>query len=493
MSEPLKTVQYVQFGTLTAAEWKKFGIKISRPSTRGGSVHKTPYDPRLGVLDNGKDCPNCLNKNKVCTGHFGYIELEEPVLNPRFLNVILKILRCVCAQCSSPRLLKDQAEIFGIFLVRRSSRLKTFEKKCQKILSCPSCEAPLPNYEEKNGKIKKYYGKEKGASPKITARQILSILLKITPETETLLGFNDGLSDNSVFKSEDVVVGEDKIHLHQLKPESFVFTRLPVLPICCRPWVMRDGEKRDDDLTDKYNSILKVNRKLKEDRKTTNNPDFQTSRKKTGRLKEKDRSKELENLVHHIWTLIDNRNEKSKLSSGGRAHKGISDRLGQKEGHFQTNVAGKRADFTARTVIVPGGDLLNLNEVGVPSDIARNLTIQEMVTEWNIDYLQSLLDSGKVNFLIRDGCQHRPEILRKKYEKKLLLQPRDIVERQLQNGDPFIFNRQPTLRLESMQGMVGVVMDIMAFRLSMGATRPYNADCDGDKPVSSCLQQVAAY
>lgn len=486
MAEALKTIQYIQFGTLTAAEWKRFGIKISRPSTRGGSVHKTPYDPRLGVLDNGKDCPNCLKKNKECTGHFGYILLEEPVLNPKFLNITLKILRCVCAKCSSPRLRKDQAEIFGIFLVRRSARLKTFEKKCQKILTCPNCEAPLPSYEEKNGKIKKYYGKERGVSPKITARQILSILMKITAETETLLGFNDGLSDNSVFQSDDVVSSDDKLHLHQLKPESFVFAVLPLLPICCRPWVMRDGEKRDDDLTDKYNSILKVNRKLKEDRKTSNNPDFQTSRKKTGRLKEKDRTKELENLIHHTWTLIDNRNEKSKLSSGGRAHKGISDRLGQKEGHLQTNVAGKRSDFTARTVIVPGGDLINLNEIGVPDDIARNLTIQEMVTEWNIEYLQSLLNSGMVNFLIRDGCQHRPEILRKKYKEKLALQPRDMVERQLQDGDPFIFNRQPTLRLESMQGMLTKRMPIMAFRISMGAVRPYNADIHGQVLFGLC-------
>lgn len=481
MNEPLKQIQYIQFGTLTASEWERFAIKISRPSTRGGSAAKTPYDPRLGVLDNGKDCPECLHKNKVCTGHFGYIKLEEPVLNPKFLVVIVKVLRCVCPVCSGPRLNEQQAELSGILAVRRRARLNLFEKRCSNIVRCPNseCEALLPNYEENKGKIKKYYGKEKKVSQKITARQILAIFMKINQATQTLIGFNDGLSENAVFLSEDVLDMDDKMHVHEIKLESFIFTRLPVLPICCRPWVMRDGEKRDDDLTDKYNSILKVNRKLKEDRKMASisgSTEFQTSRKRTGRLKEKDRAKEIENLTVHIWTLIDNRNEKSKLSSGGRAHKGISDRLGKKEGHLQTNVAGKRSDFTARTVVCPGGDLIDNDEVGVPTAIATNLTIPEVVREWNIEWLQSLLDAGKVNFLVRDGCQHRPEILRKKYGGKLVLQERDVVERQLQDGDPFIFNRQPTLRLESMQGMKVKIMPIRAFRISMGSTRPLNAD-----------------
>jgi DNA-directed RNA polymerase beta' subunit len=60
--------------------------------------------------------------------------------------------------------------------------------------------------------------------------------------------------------------------------------------------------------------------------------------------------------------LIDNSKEKNK--SNARKSKGIRERLVKKNGHFQMNVAGKRSDFTARSVIVGGGSFLRMGEVG---------------------------------------------------------------------------------------------------------------------------------
>ena len=67
---------------------------------------------------------------------------------------------------------------------------------------------------------------------------------------------------------------------------------------------------------------------------------------------------------------------------------------------------GKRVDFSARTVIT-GDPNLNVNQVGIPRTIASNLTYPEIVTSFNIDHLQHLVNRGAnqypgAKYIIRD-------------------------------------------------------------------------------------------
>ena len=55
----------------------------------------------------------------------------------------------------------------------------------------------------------------------------------------------------------------------------------------------------------------------------------------------------------------------------------------------------------------------------------------------------------------------------------------DIVGRHLQDGDIVFFNRQPTLRIESMVAFRAKIVDGMAFMLGLAWTRGFNADFDG--------------
>ena len=60
----------------------------------------------------------------------------------------------------------------------------------------------------------------------------------------------------------------------------------------------------------------------------------------------------------------------------------------------------------------------------------------------------------------------------------------DIVERHIVDGDPVIFNRQPSLHKMSMMcHRVKVIKDesLNTFRLNVTVTTPYNADFDGDE------------
>ena len=54
---------------------------------------------------------------------------------------------------------------------------------------------------------------------------------------------------------------------------------------------------------------------------------------------------------------------------------------------------GKRVDFSSRTVVSPDPSL-ELDQLGVPYEIATELTIPERVTQLNIEFLKELVERG---------------------------------------------------------------------------------------------------
>jgi len=65
--------------------------------------------------------------------------------------------------------------------------------------------------------------------------------------------------------------------------------------------------------------------------------------------------------------------------------------------------------------------------------------------------------------------------------KNIRLSIGDIVHRHLMDGDPVIFNRQPTLHRPSMMCHLVKVLPYNTFRINITVATPYNADCDGDE------------
>ena len=58
---------------------------------KGGLV-----DLRLGTCDIYLPCSTCGENSLNCPGHFGHIELAEPVFHFGFLEHLKNILQCVC-------------------------------------------------------------------------------------------------------------------------------------------------------------------------------------------------------------------------------------------------------------------------------------------------------------------------------------------------------------------------------------------------------------
>ena len=485
-------INFVQFSTFTDEEWLSFSVcEITEPSPQGGSDKNregTPYDPRMGCLENGVPCGTCEGDNRTCPGHFGHIVLPRQVYNRTFMDMILKVLQSVCPECASPRLLPDQS----LMQIPRSSglkRLRIFAKKCENKTECPNCEKSLPSFDFNKTEIRRYFG-EKSNAVTFKAGEARNVFIRLSNETLGLLGFNSSLSQNEIFtNNEDVPQG--KFHVHQFRPESMIYTVLPVIPPFSRPFVRRDGQNCDDDLTDKYNSILKCRKRILEDDGASLEASVVKTRRRGGRMNEVDKQKVELELQNHIWTLMNNKEEKSKLSSGGRAHKGIGERIVGKDGRIQANIGGKRVDQSARSVIIGGGILLKLDQLGVPQFIADELTKKEKVKEWNKAYLQDLVSQGQINRVIRGGITKRLDILPDKGKKFTLLID-DIAERKLRDGDVYLFNRQPTLRKESMMGFKVKIIKGYAFRLGLCFTPSFNADFDGDEMNGHVPQSISA-
>ena len=128
---------------------------------------------------------------------------------------------------------------------------------------------------------------------------------------------------------------------------------------------------------------------------------------------------------------------------------------------------------------------LSIDEVGVPRSIANNLTYPEIVTPFNREQMQELVRNGPnehpgAKYVIRNDGQ-RFDLRFVQQREGMPLDYGYKVERHLQDGDPIIFNRQPSLHKMSIMGHRVRIMPFSTFRLNLSCTSPYNADFDGDE------------
>ncbi len=256
------------------------------------------------------------------------------------------------------------------------------------------------------------------------------------------------------------------------RPEWAVLTLLLVPPVTVRPSItLETGERSEDDETHKLSDIIRANQRLWENL-NAGAPEVIIE--------------DLWDLLqYHITTLFDNTISRIPPARhrSGQPLKTIAERIKGKEGIIRHNLAGKRVNYSARTVISPDPSI-QMNEVGVPYEIAKVITVAESVTTLNIEMLKQLIQSESypgVNYVIR------PDGKRKKVTKELKqeiveeLRPGYIVERHLQEGDIVLFNRHPSLHRPSLMAHRVRVLPSKTFRLHPATTFPYNADFDGDE------------
>ena len=440
-------------------------------------------DTRMGPFGYSDYCDTCGLNSDYCIGHPGHIELAENIYNIGYLEDIRKILEVVCLECS--KLLVNRNNLIVKKIIQTTSgsaRLDAIRELAKNVKYCDDknegCGAPV-------AKIKKII-KKPTAEIKLTAeleidtkddpnikgdKQIIS--LELSPQV-----IYEKLGNISAQDCE--IIGLKPMRSH---PEDMIHKFYHIPPPVIRPSVKADflggNFSKEDDLTHKLSDIIKKNNDIQ--RKKDNSED----------VKKKYISEHIHLLQCHI-AVFQNKDAVTldKNDSKSKQFKPLVKRLKGKEGRVRKNLMGKRGDFSGRTVAT-GYASCSIHEVGVPVRIARILTFQERVTENNIHEMQKLVNNGPHNHPGANTVLQKVQIGRKtKFdhidlkERSVELEIGDMVERHMQNGDPMLFNRQPTLHKQSLMCHVARIINnekLMTFRANLSVTTPYNLDFDGDE------------
>ena len=478
----------IQFSIFSPDEIERRSVvEITSNATYEGNEPKIGglFDPRMGVLENGKQCRSCGQSNNGCPGHFAHYRLGRPVYYIQFLPMILSTLNCVCISCS--KLLVDKDMRTSIKSKKGEGRWKELLEASGNISRCgqeteDGCGARQPDRYKREGiarivaewdSIDTKDVKRESMKQPLEVEYVQRLFRRITDEDVSFMGLNP----------------------RWCRPDWMICSVLAIPPPQVRPSVVQENNQRsEDDLTHKLFEIIKTNKMLL------------TKMEAEGSKTNKGYIDELTNVLqYHIATLVDNQipGVAPSAQRGGRPLKSIQQRLGSKEGRIRYNLQGKRVEFSARSVITPDPNI-SIAELGVPIKIAMNLTVPERVTDYNRDKIYKLVQNGSAIYpgaktLVRaDG---RMISLAHVNTKEIVLYNGDLVNRHLMDGDMVLFNRQPTLHRMSMMGHRVRVLPYNTFRLNVSVTSPYNADFDGDEmnahiPQSSEaiqeLQDIAA-
>jgi DNA-directed RNA polymerase subunit A' len=471
-----KRISSIRFSLLSPDEIRKMSsTKIITADTYdddGFPIDMGLMDPHLGVIEPGLRCKTCGRKADECPGHFGHIDLAMPVIHVGYVKDIKKLLQSTCRTCGKLLLTREQAEDY-------TKQMSSLEE-----LGGDTIEVGLISKET-----------AKDAASRTVCPHCGAVQLKITLDKPTTFR-EEGhkLTPKEVRERLERIPDEDLPPLgmepKSARPEWMILTSLPVPPVAVRPSItLESGDRSEDDITHKLVDVLRINQRLRENRDAG-----------APQLIVEDL---WELLQYHITTYFDNQTSgiPPARHRSGRPLKTLAQRLKGKEGRFRSNLSGKRVNFSARTVISPDPHL-SINEVGVPDEAARELTIPVHVTETNMELAKALVKSGPlptvipykpgVNYVIRNDGR-RIKVTDKNAESIAeVLETGFIVERHLMDGDIVLFNRQPSLHRMSMMAHTIRVMDAKTFRFNLSVCPPYNADFDGDEMNLHVLQSEEA-
>jgi DNA-directed RNA polymerase II subunit RPB1 len=453
----------MQFGMMSPEEVLRMSVVpiTTRDTYAGGRpVVGGLFDARMGVLDPGVVCPTDGLECMETPGYFGHIDLARPVYYLQYFATIIKVLRATCTKCGA--LLCNKKALAGGLSADNRERWEQVFKIASKSKVCGESNADgcgfeqptkITSHKDEVAIIVATWVKPEGENIEkiLTVEEVYEMLMRITDEDVEFMGFSPVWS----------------------RPEWMICRALPVPPPAVRPSVKQDNQQRsEDDLSHFLTNIFKANTTLAA-KIAANAP--------------QDIIDSWTRLVQYFVGVMAN-NQMPRVPTAaqrtGRPLKSVEERLKGKTGRVRGNLMGKRVDQSARSVITPDPNL-GIAEIGVPLAVAKSITYPQIVNERNAAYLTKLVVRGPDVYpgAVRLERESGDIItLRHADRTSLVLEPGDTVHRHLLNGDYILFNRQPTLhRMSMMAHRVRVMQKGDTFRMNLAATKPYNADFDGDE------------
>ncbi|KAJ3171231.1 hypothetical protein HDU88_008268 [Geranomyces variabilis] len=490
-----KAIKQIDFGVFSTQDAKKLSVlelfqrdlydvtQPHRPSVKFGVL-----DDRLGVADKVKKCETCGEGLQDCIGHFGVVRLAVPVFHIGYFKLMVQVLQMTCKTCSHVLLEESVRRSYlrrlrspNLDGVQRKEILKSIITTCKKTGKCQTCGAT-------NGTVKKVgalkvihekFRRKAKTDEEAEFRQTFETAVKMDPGMGSFVSrAQEDLTPLAVLRLFEQITNED-CELMGLdpvcgRPELYLWTALPVPPVCIRPSIGQENSSTEDDLTVLLSEIIEINTKIKS---------LIESGQKTESLVE---YWDYLQLQCAMYVTSDLPGIPTHLQGNlPKIKKGFCQRLKGKHGRFRGNLSGKRVDFSARTVISPDPNL-RIDQVAVPERACKILTYPERVTSHNIDRLRNNILNGTEKW---PGATY---LTKARGDKKYLrfgdrrrvaddLRIGDTVDRHLQDGDIVLFNRQPSLHKLSILSHYVKVRPWRTFRFNECVCTPYNADFDGDE------------
>lgn len=450
---PLFELTSIDFSVFSEEVFEKKKIVDITEVNRNVNPFYTIEDPRLGTIQNFKLCSCCEKTTEECIGHFGRIKVNFNFIHPSFILIVIHVLNCKCHTCDRMIMTKEMIYEKGYHLLRgidRLSRIAAYSIKN----TCPNPNCGLKIIfktskisENKSRAIPYYIKKDKTEEERyMSIDKIKKKLTNLTDEEVHLMGFEN------------------------THPKDFIMNYIPVIPMTDRPPAFTDNEKTDHSITFAYNDeAIKIN--------------------ESKYLEDPEEQEECNRRIIFIYDhLIDNkkgdytRNQNDVVGS-------IKDELVGKTGIIRSRMLGKRANYTARTVIGPN-KTLNFGYIAPPNDM-KKVTMPEIITRYNYEQILTLASEGKIRYFCPSKGKSAGRKIRFDYvTHKDILNYGDRIERESQNGDIIIFNRQPTLQKQSMLGYIAQFQNKQSIGIHLANCSGLNADFDGDEGNEHFLQTI---
>ncbi len=235
----------------------------------------------------------------------------------------------------------------------------------------------------------------------------------------------------------------------ETRPEWMIMEVIPVIPPELRPLVPLDGGRfATSDLNDLYRRVINRNNRLKR-LMELHAPEIIVRNEK--RM-----------LQESVDALFDNgRRGRAITGANKRPLKSLSDMLKGKQGRFRQNLLGKRVDYSGRSVIVVGPELM-LHQCGLPKKMAIELFKPFIYAKLELYGMATTIKAAK-----RMVEKERPEVW-------------DILEEVIREH-PVMLNRAPTLHRLGIQAFEPVLIEGKAIQLHPLVCAAFNADFDGDQ------------
>jgi DNA-directed RNA polymerase II subunit RPB1 len=501
---------------------------------------------KLGVTDWCNSCQTCDNFLQECPGHFGHLELKIPCYRMFFIHHLIKVLSCVCYYCQSFRIPKTDPKYGWIASLEPKYRLEQSLKFAKPYKTCGKpqentihskeyktcCGRPFVNFvmEDRDAcfvkaivplNVQDFADWKTDPSWKpvtITPQDLFDCLSLISDETKLMIGCvpdgNNGFLNDPASCMWEVL----PMPSHNTRP-AHTFGSLGAKKKSLNDWtklmryIVSARNELVKELSVPTNEIINIAWYSVNDI-VSKNPSvcFETGyqEKKSRDLRKVDIKKDNQQReigpVEAAWRSLNkqiaafhsHKHKKfaNKGSAYGKPPLGVESRYkGQKIARYRCNINARRVENAIRCVLE--GDMrIRPDQVIVPMQEAMKLIFPEYVTSFNRKQVHEWIANGPyvypgANFIVLKSGK---EIDLGNFENRRDINLNDVltVKRHLQNGDPILVNRQPTLHRNSCFGLYAIIQIIYVARLHYSLFPGLGADCDGDEIVMHVPQTYEA-